>query len=257
MLDSLVTSVDLYDSITVQSRKDKLINCIMHGCGSETIEFCDNNAVKAAQAFTEKYGTCGCDITVFKNIPMGLGLGGSSADSAGVLNALSRLYNVNDVAGLKLLADGVGSDTRYMLGGGWARLRGRGDEVEKLESRLKLNFLLLAPRARISTAECFKAFDLSGVTGGDSSSAVDALRCGDVRSLAGYMSNSLIPAAKSLSGEIAQAFEELESFDPLAVNMTGSGSGVYALFENADYCAYARSRYRGKMATYMLKSFNK
>ena len=36
MLDSLVTSVDLYDAITVKKRRDKLDSVSMRGCGSES-----------------------------------------------------------------------------------------------------------------------------------------------------------------------------------------------------------------------------
>lgn len=255
MLDSLVTSVDLYDAITVKKRKDNLVSVTMRGCGSESIPFEENNAVKAAELFIERYGVCGADITVYKNIPMGAGLGGSSADSAGVINALSKLHKICDPVGMKLIADLTGSDTRYMLGGGYARLYGRGNEVESLESGLKLNFLLLVPNGGVSSGKCFEKFDLSGGFGGNSDGACAALSAGDKLALCRSMNNSLAPAARQLSGDIGVAFDELLSFDPLAVNMTGSGSGVYAVFENAEYCAYAKSRYRGKFKAYCLKTY--
>ncbi len=252
LLDSVVTSVDLYDLIVLKKRRDKLVSITMHGCGSESIAYEDNNAVKAAETFIENYGTCGADITIYKNIPMGLGAGGSSADSAGVLNGLSKLYGTCDRIGLKILADRTGSDTRYMLSGGYARLFGRGNEVKPVDSRLKLDFLLLAPKERISTAQCFKTFDSIGGRGGGSQRTEDALVKGDKYSLA--LNNALAPAAKKLSEDIQTAYDELSAFDPLAVNMTGSGSGVYAVFENAEYCAYALSRYRGKFVPYRLKT---
>ena len=252
LLDSIVASVDLYDLIVLKKRRDKLVSISMHGCGSESIAYEDNNAVKAAEMFIENYGTCGADITIYKNIPMGLGAGGSSADSAGVLNGLSKLYGTCDRIGLKILAVRTGSDTRYMLSGGYARLFGRGNEVKPIDSRLKLDFLLLAPKERISTAQCFKTFDSIGDCGGGSQQTEDALVKGDKYSL--FLNNALAPAAKKLSKDIQTAYDELSAFDPLAVNMTGSGSGVYAVFENAEYCAYALSRYRGKFAPYRLKT---
>lgn len=256
MLDSVVTSVDMHDLIVLKKRRDKLVSIIMRGQGSEDIPFDKNNAVKAAQLFIDNFGTNGADITVYKNIPMGLGVGGSSADAAGVLTGLSKLYGVNDLAGIKLLADKAGSDTRYMLSGGYARLTGRGNEVRQLESSLKLNFLLLAPKSGVSTAECYKLFDSCGALGGDSSECEKALAAGDKGALCKTLNNALAPAAKKLSPEIEEAFCELSEFDPLAVNMTGSGSGVYAVFENAEFCAYAKSRYRGKSKAYCLKTKN-
>ena len=253
LLDSVVTTVDLYDAIVIKKRKDKQVTITMHGQGSEAIFFEENNAVRAAKAFIGAYATCGCDIKVYKNIPLGLGMGGSSADAAGVLNGLSKLYGVNDTAGLKLLADSVGSDTRYMLSGGYARLFGRGDEVMPIESSLKLNFLLLAPKEGVSTALCYKTFDSLSKLGGDSESAQEAIEKEDKYSL--KLNNALFPAAKTLSSEVGEAYEELKSFDPLAVNMTGSGSGVYALFENEQFCQYAKSRYTGKFTPYILKTY--
>ncbi len=253
LLDSIVTSVDLYDLVVLKKRRDKLVSVFMHGCGSESIAFEDNNAVKAAELFINNYGTDGADITIYKNIPMGLGAGGSSADSAGVLNGLSKLYGICDPIGLKLLADKTGSDTRYMLSGGYARLSGRGNEVKPVDSALKLDFLLLAPKERISTAQCFKTFDETGdFCGCGSQQTEEALKRNDKYSLS--LNNALASAAKKLSKDIQTAYDELSAFDPLAVNMTGSGSGVYAVFENAEYCAYALSRYRGRFTPYRLKT---
>jgi 4-diphosphocytidyl-2-C-methyl-D-erythritol kinase len=226
----------------------------MRGFGSENIPFESNNAVKAAEMFISLYGTKGCDITVDKNIPMGLGLGGSSADSAGVLNALSKLYGISDRIGVKQIADSTGSDTKYMLDGGYARLFGRGDEIKPIESDLKLHFLLLAPENGVSTAECFKRFDSLGAFGGNSDGAEKALINCDKVALGREMVNSLFEPAKTLSDDIKEAYDTLLEFDPLAVNMTGSGSGVYALFETPEFCTYAKSRYRGSMHAYCLKS---
>ena len=253
MLDSVVASVDLFDSIKIKKRKDRLISVTMHGLGSESIPSDGNNAVKAGELFVEKFGTCGADITVYKNIPMGAGLGGSSADAAGVLNGLAKLYKINDLASLKLIADRTGSDTRYMLSGGWARLSGRGEIVKAIDSKLKLQILLLLPDAHVSTVECYSLFDRIGNLGGNSDSAEQAVIKSDLFGLANELSNSLTCAATSLSGEISKCIEELKEFAPLAVNMTGSGSGVYALFENKEMCSYAKSRYRGRAKAYILE----
>ena len=68
---------------------------------------------------------------------MGAGLGGSSADAAGVLNAMAKLYGIDDKAALGELADALGSDTRYMLDGGFCRMRGRGEKLTFLPADKK------------------------------------------------------------------------------------------------------------------------
>lgn len=250
-LDSIVATVGICDEITLKKRDDKLITVTMRGNGNESIPVEQNNAVRAGRLFVEKFSTNGADIIIDKNIPMGAGLGGSSADSAGVLNGLAKLYDICDSEGLKQIADKTGSDTRYMLSGGYARLFGRGDRVVPIDSNLKLNLLILVPGENVSTAQCFSAFDAVGITGGNSDCAEKALISADIKKLAPLLSNALTPPAISLSGEIKKCFEALKEFSPLAVNMTGSGSGVYALFENKKLCAEAKNRYKGTAKAYM------
>lgn len=246
MIDSVVANIDLCDVITAKKRKDGLVSIDMHGEGSEAIPHENNNAAKAAEEFVKRFDTCGADITVWKNIPMGAGLGGSSADVAGVLNAMAKLYDVTDFAALKDVADGLGSDCGYMLTGGWARISGRGQIVKRLDSNLKLDIGLLVPKSGVSTAECYRLCDglpRGEFTSGQAENAV--LKC-DRENLSASLSNGLAAAAVKLNGDVGNSIKELESFAPLGVNMTGSGSGVYAVFENDQFLRYAQSRYRGK-----------
>lgn len=256
MLDSVVTTVDLSDVVTLKKRKrDKLVTVAMHGMGSENIPFDSNNAVRAAQAFIDAYDTCGVDIAVYKNIPMGAGLGGSSADVAGVLNGLKKLFAVADVAGVKRLADSIGSDCGYLLTGGYARLKGRGELVESLGCNRKLNFLLLLPEGNVSTPACYQKYDqINCKRPPASDKVVAALTSGDIVALGSALDNALLPAAYALNNAVGGAVVALKEMAPLGVNMTGSGSGVYALFENDQYVGYALSRYRGKCRALALKS---
>ncbi len=246
-IDSVVASIDLYDLITVKKRRDKQVFVTMHGEGSESIPYENNNAAKAAELFIARFGTDGVDITVWKNIPMGAGLGGSSADVAGVLNAMAKLYDVNDMRTLKQLADGLGSDSGYMLTGGFARLTGRGDKVEKLKSGVKLDIGLLIPKSGVSTAQCYSLCDSTGANAQfTSDGAQKAVLSGNKEEIGASLSNGLYAAAIRLNNDVEECFEQLKAFGPLGVNMTGSGSGVFAVFENDQFLRYAKSRYRGK-----------
>ena len=52
------------------------------------------------------------------------------------------------------------------------------------------------------------------------------------------------------------AFEQLESFSPVGVNMTGSGSAVYALFETKELRDWAKSRYKGEYFAISAETIN-
>lgn len=245
ILDSVVASIDVCDVITAKKRNDKLISVTMHGEGSEYIPYGKNNAAAAAELFVGAFGTCGADITVWKNIPMGAGLGGSSADVAGVLRAMAKLYGVG-YSGLKPLADKLGSDCGYMLTGGYARISGRGEIVKTIDSDLKLYVGLVKCAESVNTGECYAAYDKLKTRGEDCSDRVEeALLRGDLCGLGASLNNKLLPAACSLCDKITNNLNELKGLDPLGVNMTGSGSAVYAIFENDQFLSYARSRYRG------------
>ena len=98
-IKTLVSTIDLYDKITIKKRKDSRIKLVMKGIKVDC-EITENNAYKAAKAFIEKYKTLGVDIIVNKKIPVGAGLGGSSADIAGVLNAMEGLYQTGKIGHL-------------------------------------------------------------------------------------------------------------------------------------------------------------
>ena len=114
--------------------------------------------------------------------------------------------------------------------------------------------LLLVPRTGVSTAQCYALYDKMLSDAGNSDTAESALVSGDLKGLSENLSNALTAPAIVLNGEVGQCINDLKAFCPLAVNMTGSGSGVYALFENSEMCEYARSRYGGTAKTYRLKT---
>ena len=250
LLDSLVASVDLYDLVKAVKRKDELSSVTMRGMGSESIPPEKNNALQAAEAFSKAFGVNGVDITVFKNIPIGAGLGGSSADIAGVLLAMQKLYGIKDDRAVEALAETLGSDVKYMLRGGYARMRGRGEKLEPIEGvKDKLWLLLLCPACGVSAGACYRKYDeLNAVdySFGNTVRAINALTAGDKEALGACLKNDLYPAATALEEGVARTLAEAESFSPLGACMTGSGSGAFALFETRELCEWAKSRYKGK-----------
>ena len=130
LLDSLVVTVGLFDRVVVKKKRGGLSSVSMHGLGSENIPPEKNNALRAAEAFSARFQTDGANITIYKNIPMGAGLGGSSADVAGVLLGMTKLYEIRDMGSVFSLAEELGSDVKFQLSGGFARMRGRGGDLE-------------------------------------------------------------------------------------------------------------------------------
>ncbi len=258
MIDSVVASVDIWDTVCVKARRDSLINVYMHGKGSEDIPPEKNNAVRAGEAFVAAFGTRGADIDIYKDIPLGAGLGGSSADAAGVLNALAKLYKVKDRSALKALADTLGSDTGFMLDGGVARITGRGERVERLHCPRPLHALLFLPDSPVSTGACYAKYDEApDALRADSARLASALERGDFAGVAQNVYNALEKPACALNGDVREALEAARSFSPAACAVTGSGSAVFALFEAEELCRWAKSRYKGKIKTRVVTTASK
>lgn len=256
MLDTLVLTVDLCDRIVARKRWDGKCTVTMHGCGSEAIPPETNTALRAAELFTAQFSSEGADITVYKNIPIGGGMGGSSADSAGVLRALAVLYGVKDFAALKSLADGLGSDTGYLLTGGFCRLTGRGEAVEQLGTFPHCAFLLLLPREGVSTAACFSHYR-EGPPHPRSEHFLRALREEGLAQAARWCGNDLYEAAKEIEPKVEEAYLATRSFSPCGAGMTGSGSGCFALFEEEELARWALSRYHGDCRACIVRPWEK
>ena len=258
LIDSVVASVDIYDTVCVKPRSDKLINVYMHGLDSENISPECNNAVKAGEAFVSAFSTKGADIEIYKDIPIGAGLGGSSADAAGVLNALAKLYKIEDKKALKSLADTLGSDTGYMLSGGFARLAGRGERVFPLPVKDRYHFLLILPKSNVSSPECYRKYDEAPDNSGryDSEICATGLVKRDFNVLCRGVYNALGTPSAKLNRDVAQALKEAASLSPSAYAVTGSGSAVFALFESEELCCWAKSRYRGNFRTRVVHTVN-
>jgi len=254
MIDSFVCSVDIHDTIIAKKRSDKLISVYMRGLGSENIPPEKNNAVKAGERFVSAFGTNGADITILKDIPMGAGLGGSSADAAGAINALAALYGISDKAALKELADSLGSDTGYMLTGGFARITGRGERVESFSDDRILNFLLILPKTGVSTPLCYSLFDEEAPSPPTTEQFISAFNAGALAKMGGLIKNDLAVPAGKINPDVNKALCEAASFSPLGFGVSGSGSGVFALFENEELCLWAKSRYKGKFKTRVVKT---
>ncbi len=244
-LDSFVTSLNICDTFVARKRKDKLVNVFFHGLDAYRIPHGENNATKAGDLFVQTFGSFGADIDVYRDIPMGAGLGSSSADIDGVLLVLQKLYGVGDMKTLQDLANRLGSDTAYMLYGGYARLRGRGEQVELIPSKKKLYFLLLLSKVKCSTKAVFSKFDELPVMRSDTESCIQKFLSGDGEWIK-YVSNGLTESSICVAPKVGQALEELKAFGVDGVNMTGSGSCVYAVFEEKEMRDYVKSRYRGE-----------
>lgn len=155
-IDSLVTSVDVFDEVRVQSRTDSKV---LLQCDAD-IPVEKNSAYRAAVAFQQAFCTPGVEIFVQKGIPIGAGMGGSSADAAAVVYCMSKLFGV-DMRSTEVheMCARLGSDVNFMLQGGFARMQGKGDDLSFATLSQPIYFALTTFGVQLGSAEVYSAYD--------------------------------------------------------------------------------------------------
>ncbi len=227
-INSLVASINLYDRITLIKRNDKRVTLRTNGLKIDCPVH-ENNAVKSAVLFMKTFGTKGVNIIINKKIPVGGGLGGSSADIAGTLIAMKRLFDID--CDLRPLADQLGSDASYMLEGGYAVLSGRGTTIEKKAISTQLHLLLISSEGNISAKECYKKYDvINKTTPPCTQECVKLLTDGDLDGLAKIMKNDLQEPAETFI-DLTLPRLCLKEVGALSVLVSGSGPTVYGVFK--------------------------
>lgn len=123
-----------------------------------------NLAYRAAALFADETGwPRGFEIEIVKNIPIGGGLGGGSADAAAVLRILNGLSpkSVSEKA-LMSLAGQLGSDVSFLVSDyAMAMAWGRGDKLLRLQPLPSRDVQLFFPPFGIDTGQAYALLDES------------------------------------------------------------------------------------------------
>ena len=233
IINSLVASINLYDTVTLTKRRDNVITLIERGYKAGC-PINEHNSFKAAKLFMQTFFTPGVDIIVNKKIPLAGGLGGSSADAVAVLKGLNKLYDINGA--LKPLAEEMGSDTTYMLDGGFAVLQGRGEEVTPLNFNKKLYLILLTEKVGISAKESYALYDTMDIEKNPTTDlAVTLLKKrgeGAIEHFATSIKNDLCSVAFEKMPVLRKNVARIIESGALASTISGSGSVTYGLYRN-------------------------
>lgn len=234
-MDMIMQTVDLYEKIIITKKTGISVRCIgndgepMDGIPTDR----HNTAFKAAMLFFEIADIAGgAEISITKTVPVKAGMGGASADAAGVLAGLNYLYG-SPLSEKRLMqaAAEVGADVPFALCGGTARVTGIGEKIERLTDIPDCRFVVVMPPVGVSTAEGFAMYDKIGGDGGvDTENAVKQLEEKNLIGFAKYQKNVM---QKSCAVPQTDYYcDLLKENGACAALMTGSGAAVYGVFEN-------------------------
>lgn len=237
LLESIMQTVDRYDTVTI-APADRIT---LHTVGGEPCPVEKNTAYKAALVFFKETGIAGgAAITVTKSIPQQAGMGGGSADAAGVLWGLDRLYDTHlPVERLCAMGLQVGADVPFCVLGGTAFVTGIGEGLQPISAMPDCYITIAQPAEGVSTAEAYAAIDAAGTLRRPRhAAALQAAAQGDLAALC-HQAENVFEEATALPGVLAIR-RIMDTYMPLCSRMTGSGSAVFAVFvdeQQAQACA--------------------
>lgn len=260
-LYTVMQEIACADQITVNiddTRKGFKINCI----GRSDIDpkknlcrkACDrfySNMKKIREGFVPPY----TEIELIKNIPSESGMGGGSSDAAAILLVLQEHFGKPfEEEQLLKIAVNVGADVPFFLYGGTALCEKVGEDVTPIGNLAGLGVLIAKPDAGVSTPECFALIDKEPAKPFDGDAYAEYIESlktpskdaseilSKITAGGDLLVNDLESPATKMIPEISDIRTSLEKLGSPYCRMTGSGSAVFALFENLEDAALAKER---------------
>ncbi len=276
--------VNLNDIIDIQINFDGIIssNVIYNTSLSMRKDEChieNNIAIKAAEKLRSSYGnsTMGADITIYKSIPIGAGLGGGSSNAAVTLLALNDLWQIStSIEKLKEIGLTLGADIPFFLcQTKMAFVEGIGEQIMPLNSSsvsdqsYNTYILLINPQVMVNTKECYQNYkgnynhavedkDIAN-TIKHSITSENKLEFHEWITMLQKSQNALYEPACILQPIIKEVIKMLqEQSSCIIAQMSGSGSTCFGIFKNKDdvHEAYERIKALKPKWWYHLENFS-
>lgn len=191
----------------------------------------ENLCVRAYYLLQQDFKLPPIQMHLHKNIPMGAGLGGGSADGAFTLKILNSLFNLELTnTDLESYALKLGSDCPFFIQNKPCFATSRGEVMQPIEIDLKgYEIVLVNPNIHISTAKAF-----SNITPGIPKKSILEIVQQPINTWKNELKNDF---EKSLSNNYA-VIEHIKNLlyhqGAIYASMTGTGSTVFAIFKNEE-----------------------
>lgn len=240
-----------------------------------------SKAIRKYQEVVPEARLLNASVRIKKNIPIGAGLAGGSANAAAALVAINRFLN-DILTHNQLLEIGatLGADVPFSIEGGTCIGTNRGDVLQKLTETAKLVFLLVKPRSLdVSTPWAFNRFDeetaKSAMQHGTAYSTImtsEGTRtsvtrlCSEAisrtvrsshtpenlasrfsceskpRTLARHLHNDFEKVIFSHYQDLQEVRQKMEDFGAIAARLTGSGPTLYAISESREHAEQIKDK---------------
>ena len=229
-LDSVMLPLSMHDSLVISklnTANDNFVTVDDFSIGTFSYNLA-TFAIEKLQSiyhFNDKFR-----ILIHKVIPIQAGLGGGSSNAAFTLKAVNTMLKLG-ASDEELIDIGktLGCDIPFFIKCKPARVQGVGEVLTPINIKNNYYVLLVKPDAGCSTKEVYGISDTMDLKVANIDNVVKALEDGDDELLANNISNALQEPAIKLVPGIQTIIDELRENGLKMVQVTGSGSAVFAL----------------------------
>lgn len=228
LIRSVMQSISLCDTLTVEKSEEMSLYC-----DRDDVPCDERNIVyKIAKAFFEYTDINGAvKVDIKKRIPSQAGLGGGSADGAAVLVGLDKLFNTNlSTQTLCQIGHTVGADIPFCIMGGTLLAEGIGEKLTPLTPLCDCTIVLAKPNFGIDTKVAYSTFDTLKETPDFCTDVLIKSLGGKVEDTAPKLNNMFEACLNSEKIEAVKL--KLLAEGAKGACMSGSGSAVFAMFDN-------------------------
>ena len=233
LIETVFQEIDFHDEIDIERNNSGIFTI---ECSDKSIEADNNIIIKTANLIKPLLPpNFGAHFKLQKNIPIGAGLGGGSADAATVLKYLfgySEKANVTNDKKDKILlnyATKIGADVPFFIKGHTAYATGIGNKLEQISFPKQWFALLVMPTFNISTSWAYNSLNISLTDRIKNTILLSYLRNGfKWQFFENDFEKIIIPAYP----QVGIIKERLKKNSAVFTSLSGSGSTVYGIFEN-------------------------
>ena len=246
-IESLISFIDLHDSITLRESNTKQHKINFFGKFSKNIskintiskllKILDNKKLLNNQKF---------EIKVIKNIPQKAGMGGGSMNAASLLNLFieKKMIKIKKDE-LKKISNEIGSDVILGIKPSSAILLSNGD-IKKYKNKIKFHILVTKPNFGCSTKYIYSKVNSFSKPQFN----LTKQKLFEAKYLKN-LDNDLEKVALNKYPELKRIKSYLSGLsNALFVRMSGSGSSIVAYFHSKKACKKAYSQYKRKFNTH-------
>ena len=229
-IDSVMLPISLHDSLVISKLKiapDNYVTVDDFSIGSFSYNLATFSIEKlqGIYHFDDKFR-----VLIHKVIPIQAGLGGGSSNAACTMKAVNSMLKLGATdEELIEISKSLGCDIPFFIKCKPARVQGVGEILNPISVKNNYYVLIVKPEAGCSTREVYALSDSMDLKTCNLDNVVKALEEGDDELLADNIYNALQEPAIKMVPQIQSIIEELKDNGLRIVQVTGSGSAVFAL----------------------------